>query len=407
MASVKLIFAKNKPNKKTGECYFFMRVTHNRKQKELKIGKCKPEHWNFDINLPKKNCPFYQDILVLIDKRKRDANKLILELESNDLDFTSNTIVDTIVKKNKISSKTVLQYFDENIERFKNSNRIGYANIFKSTSNSLKTFNKGKDFSFGDVDYNFLSRFEEHHLKNEVKPNSIFVYLRTFRTLLNNAVKDGIVKSDYNPYKDYPLAKFRRIKTIKRTLSEDEMKKIIESEFEQDTAIFHAKNYFLFSYYNRGINFIDLSNLKWKNIQNNRLFYTRSKTKGHFNIELLEPVIKILEYYKVSPNLNENSFIFPILNETHVTAQQIDNRIDRVLKLVNKNLKAMGEKLEITTKITTYVARHTFANALKRGGAKTAEISEAMGHVGEEITQIYLDSFENEKLDNLTKSILI
>ncbi len=407
MASVKLIFAKNKPNKKTGECFFFLRITHNRKQKELKIGKCLPEHWNYKDNLPKKGCPLYNDIMVAINRRKSDASKLILDLETNNLDFSSKTIVETITQKNKNSSKTVLSYFEDNILRLKNSNRISYANIFQSTLNSFKTFNNGNDFTFHEVNYSFLTRFEEHHLKNSVQPNSIFVYLRTFRTLLNNAVKDQIVKADYNPFKDYSMAKFRRIKTKKRTLTKEEMDKLIALDTETDSQLFHAKNYFLFMYYNRGINFIDLANIKWSNIQNGRLFYTRSKTKEHFNIKLLEPAIKILDFYKKGQNLTSDSYVFPILNSSHITATQIDYRIDRVLKQVNSNLQKLGEKAKISTKITTYVARHTFANALKRGGAKISEISEAMGHDSEHTTQIYLDSFENDKLDNITKSILL
>jgi len=50
-------------------------------------------------------------------------------------------------------------------------------------------------------------------------------------------------------------------------------------------------------------------------------------------------------------------------------------------------------------KLTTYVARHSFATILKREGVPTSVISETLGHSSEKITQIYLDSFENKQID--------
>ena len=43
---------------------------------------------------------------------------------------------------------------------------------------------------------------------------------------------------------------------------------------------------------------------------------------------------------------------------------------------------------------------------MKRNGIPTAQISEAMGHDTEKTTQIYLDSFENEILDEACKVII-
>jgi len=69
-------------------------------------------------------------------------------------------------------------------------------------------------------------------------------------------------------------------------------------------------------------------------------------------------------------------------------------------------LKSIGKKLGIDEKITTYVARHSFATVLKYEGTNTSIISEMMGHQSERTTQAYLDSFEQKKLDDATKSLL-
>jgi site-specific recombinase XerD len=406
MATAKVYFPIKQTSKKTGECAIYIRITHNRSQKDIKIGTSKPENWDFKNNLPSKKNPYYKELMVLIQRKLYETNKSLLELDTEEEDYSIDNINQKFKRRVGARVNYVLKYFDHLIDRFNNSNRIGYANIFKSTRNRLEEFNDDKDFAFKSVNHNFILRFEEFNLKRGVKPNAYFVYLRTFRTLINYAIKEGVVEQKYDPFKDFSFAKFRKIKTVKRTLSTSEIAKIKELKFETDSSLFHAHNYFIFSYYCRGINFIDMAKLRWNNIQGNRLLYIRSKSKTPFSIELLDPVLNILSYYKENYFQGAESYIFPILNESYETAKSIDTRIDTVLKQVNKNLKKIAEKAEINKNITTYVARHTFGNVLKRSGATTAEISEMYGHDKEETTQIYLDSMENSELDQLAKSKL-
>ena len=72
---------------------------------------------------------------------------------------------------------------------------------------------------------------------------------------------------------------------------------------------------------------------------------------------------------------------------------------------VNKRLKTIGKELGIPITLTTYVARHSQATVMKRAGVSTAVIREIMGHSSERVTQIYLDSFDNEQVDNALKSL--
>ncbi|MEJ7674804.1 MAG: tyrosine-type recombinase/integrase [Chitinophagaceae bacterium] len=46
--------------------------------------------------------------------------------------------------------------------------------------------------------------------------------------------------------------------------------------------------------------------------------------------------------------------------------------------------------------MTTYTARHSFSTVLKRSGASTEFISEALGHSDVKTTENYLDSFSND-----------
>ena len=54
----------------------------------------------------------------------------------------------------------------------------------------------------------------------------------------------------------------------------------------------------------------------------------------------------------------------------------------------------------------TYCGRHSFASVLKKSGVNIALISEALGHSDLATTQIYLDSFDNEQVDEAMKNLL-
>jgi integrase len=154
------------------------------------------------------------------------------------------------------------------------------------------------------------------------------------------------------------------------------------------------------------MNFIDMSLLQWKNVSNDRISYTRQKTKELFNMQLLQPAIEILNSYRPITFSTPNSYIFPIFNENHNTPQSLHNRRVKMNREINSQLKDLAGKAKISSELTTYVARHTYATVMKRSGQSTALISEALGHDSEKTTQIYLDSFENSILDEASKSIL-
>ena len=160
----------------------------------------------------------------------------------------------------------------------------------------------------------------------------------------------------------------------------------------------------MFSFYTRGMNFVDIMHLKKSDIINGRINYTRSKTKGKFNIEIVDNAQKIIDYYKTIQK--DSQYIFPILLNDNMSPTQIAYREQKVLARVNKKLKEISKLAGIEKKITTYVARHSFATILKKIGTSTDVISELMGHSDVQITMTYLKEFDNEELDNANRKLL-
>jgi site-specific recombinase XerD len=240
-------------------------------------------------------------------------------------------------------------------------------------------------------------------LGKNVSENSISVYFRTLRSLFNKAIQEKLIKIEKYPFNVYKISKLS-VKTKKRAISMESIQKISNLDFEIDSLDWHSKNYFLFSFYTMGTNIVDIAHLTKANIEDGRLKYKRMKTGNEYNIKLLAPALEILDYYLKHPKSN---YIFPMLNNTiHISPTQIHNRVKKVTKQINASLKSIGVLCEIEIKLTTYVARHSFATVLKRNGVSTSIISEAMKHDTEKTTQIYLDSFENSVIDDANETLL-
>ena len=67
----------------------------------------------------------------------------------------------------------------------------------------------------------------------------------------------------------------------------------------------------------------------------------------------------------------------------------------------------MAHLCGINAKLTSYTSRHSWATIAKRKGVPTAIISEGLGHASEQTTQIYLDSFDKEVMDEYNESIIV
>lgn len=406
MASIKVKLLTWKPSV-NGEYPIAISIISDRKRRIIYTGyHCTEELWDTKAGYPKKKHPLHKELLVILDKKKTDATKLLIKADEEDKQLTAEDIK-TALKKDTRKLKSVTAYFDSTYERLKSSGKIGYANVFKETGRNIRNYlGEDADLNFQQVDYNFLRKYEEWNLARGLKLNSLFVFMRTFKTLLNNAKKEKLVPEDYTPFKDYDFKKFRRIKTAKRALNQEELDILINHRISNEGKNLHPLNYFKFSFYCRGINFTDMAYLKWGNIKGTRLEYVRKKTNERFTIELLPPALEIINHYKQEGFSKPDDYLFPILSSVHKTPTQIDNRIEKVLKQTNKGLKEIAAELGIDGKITTYVARHTFATTLKRKGVSTSLIKELMGHDSEKTTEIYLAEFGNEVLDEAAKAIL-
>jgi site-specific recombinase XerD len=402
MASTKVLLKTSKILK-NGEHPIVIRVIKDRKTKFIFTGQsCHPDLWDSKNNKPKSKHPNKQMLELFISKKSIEAQNIILELENNNEVYSSDSFKK--IFKSKSKKTTVFEFWQQIIDNLISTDNIGNANVYKDCLRSLKKYRNDSNLFFSDIDVSFLKKYEQDFIKRKVSYNTISVHMRTIRSVFNKAEEEKLIKKGIYPFNEYKISKLNTT-TEKRALTKNQIDKIKDLKLEDGSKISDSKNYFMFSYYLRGMNFTDLALLKWENIDSNRLKYIRAKTGKHHNIGLLEPANKILEYYKQFMK-SKSSYVFPILNNNHISAIQIDNRISKMNKAVNKDLKEIALMTKIDFNLTTYVARHSYATIMKKGGVSTSIISESLGHGNEKTTQIYLDSFENNVLDEASKTIL-
>ncbi len=380
-----------------------VRVTFNKKQKYYGLGlSTSIDAWDPDLSLIRRNgrrlTDGDKDVNLRLNKFSSDLERV--RKYFHEVDFTFDRFETQMFPDNANSS--VFTFMQSLIDQFMDSEKIGTAFSYRDSLNRVKQFRKDKDLTFRDIDFAFVESFKKH-LRKTNSINSIGIYLRTLKATYNRAIAKGLIKSELSPFKGMRI---ETEPTRKRSLSREQVEALKKFKATPQSDQANSLNFFLFSYYCRGMNFGDLARLTWKDIRNDRIYYQRSKTKDPFDLPIDSKIAEILASYS-----GNDHFVFPILDEG-LSPLTIKNRIKSRGKDVNSHLQDIAreinsKKIEADDRdlfpedITFYWARHTFATVLKRSGVSTSLISEVLGHSSEKVTKTYLDSFEKDQLDQI------
>lgn len=389
--------------KKDGSYPLVLRLGHNERTTSLPLSiSLHRNEWDEKSRCVKKNYTGSNSVARInnmIQKQRADALDIILKLnESGQLQ--SMSVLDV---RNRISNQTATSSFfvfsKQIIEDLKASNRIGTAKSYQCALNVFSAYNGNKDLQFSQVNYNFLTRFENHHLSKGNGYNSLAVYMRSIRALFNRAVKAGLVERSYYPFNDYTI---KTQPTEKRALEWDFLKKIISLDLPRSHPLYDARNYFVGSYMMYGMNFTDMAYLKKDNLINGRIQYRRRKTSKLYDIKITGPLEEMLTYYV---GLNDDSvYVFPILKREGVFSNY--KEIQWARKRYNKKLKEIAKRCSIDTNLTSYVSRHSFATQAMMQKVPVNAISAMLGHSSLKTTEVYLKSLPSNILDDYNAGII-
>lgn len=400
MASVKLKFRVSSLPEKEGTLYF--QVIHERVVKQIgtpyRIFESEWDEHRNDIIKSTYISPNRQGLVKSIREKvtweRKRLNKIIESLENNGLPFTTDKIVQEYYALSS-ENTTVFEYIKIQIERLKNAGKERTSETYKQMLLSFMKFRNEEDLFFDMIDEYLICQYESHMRISNLCRNTTSFYLRILRSVYNRAVEDGLTKQNMP---------FKRVytgvdKTSKRAISLKEVKRIKDLDLSQTPTLDFARDIFLFSFYMRGMSFVDIAYLKKKNLVNGFVVYNRRKTGQQLVVKWEKQMEAIANKYLDS----NNPFLFPIITKEDGTERK--QYLNKMM-LINRYLKKIAELAKIPITLTMYVARHSWASIAQSKNVPLKAISLGMGHDNEETTRIYLASIQTDVIDNANNKIL-
>jgi integrase len=440
-AGVKVIYFPSK-TLSDGSHPFLVRIRKDNQRKYIATGlSLHPQYWDTEKQQPRRHCPDRESLLLQLAAWEKKYQEVAKDLVEADEAHSSKDVAQKaaeVRQQTRIVPTKLLAYCTRLSEDYARAGQSGNTIVYRDLRNQLAKYvgganqppqGRGKeaewatwlsrhDIPMAKVTVSWCKDWEIFLRGTGLQEVTLSLRFRTLRAVLNHAIAAKQFKLEDYPFArtvaeqhKFTVGKFD-VTTAKRAITRDELRRL-EDLTPTTPRLALAKAVFLFSYYGGGINWVDLAQLRWKNLSGpvagapDRLQYTRQKTNGKFSLKLLAPAQAIVATYYPLTHQGAESYVFPVLNhEVHLTPTQQKNRLHKVLGQVNPDLKLLGKLAGISTPLTTYVARHSFATTLKHAGKAVGVISQAMGHKSEAVTAVYLDSFASDLVDDAFEALL-
>ncbi len=391
---------------RTGKYPVKLRVTFARKQKyfQTKLNLTKEEFQAIHAKNPKGQSKTWKLELAALEQR---ANEIISSLPYFDFELFEKKLQGNI--KNQ---PNVYDLYDTVIGENTSTGNLGNASSYNSSRNSLKAYRPS--LQFRNVTVEFLQGYERFLLEKECSVTTVGIYLRTLRAIINRALSEGIIGEGYNyPFGSRKKHKYQipTSKNIKKALTIQEIELLFKYQAAPGSWEQKALDFWIFSYLANGMNMKDISLLRYKDIDGEFIRFVRAKSANTsavvepITVYLSDHLKGIIEKWGIDPEHKKpESRIFGIASASDTLAKQRAD-LQQFVKMVNKYIRIIAEKLGIQKPITTYYARHSFSTVLKRSGASIQEISEALGHKSISTTRSYLDGFEDGSKKQMAKAL--
>ena len=298
-------------------------------------------------------------------------------------------------KKELVSNEYLFPFMQETIVQLQKLGKTRTAETYQSALASFMRFREGKDVLISHIKDNLIVAYENSMKASGLSSNTTSFYMRILRAVYNRAVKQGITKQKY----PFQYVYTGVAKTRKRAVDISIVRRLAEMDLDRNPSAALARDMFLFSFYTRGMSFVDMAYLRKRDLSRGILTYRRRKTGQNLFIRWENCMDEIVSSYD-----NPSSFyLLPIITSSDTDERQ---QYINMSHKINHSLKSLGKKLGLPAPLTMYVARHTWANAARKKKIPISVISEGMGHTSEMTTRIYLSSLDADIIDRANKKIL-
>lgn len=397
--SVKAKFRPSRVNGKPGAIYF--QVIHGRVARQISTGyKLFPGEWKQgEVALPEHNperSRHLEAMVLSLQTMKKRVEAVIRRLDESGKPYTADEVVAAYQLPN--DDEHSLRVFSHKLaEHLKRTGKHRLAETYTSSVNSFLRFRGEQgDIRLDEIDEDLVKEYE-HYLLEEcgLCRNTSSFYNRNLRAIYNRAVKKKLT-IDRHPFAEVYTGVD---KTTKRAIPIQTMKEIKDLDLSKDADMAFARDLYLMSFDLRGISFVDLALLETGQLKNGYLTYSRQKTRQKLEIKWEKQMQEIVDRHHVQGS----RYLLPILSEE---GGDMRRQYLNALHRTNVLLKKIGKLVNCPIPLTTYTARHCWASAAYRLNIPTPSISQALGHDSEKTTRIYLNSLDNQVIDDANLTVI-
>lgn len=396
MATVKVKYRPSVREEKEGTIYY--QIIHNRVIRQIRTDyRIFREEWDSGKHAVTITTGGREAFLRTVkDSMARDLKRLntvIDKLGSNGGNFTAD---DVAAKFQEPADEPCFSGFmEEVIARLERLGKTRTSETYTAALNSFMRFREGRDIPLDEISPDLMEEYEAYLKGCGVSLNTVSFYNRILRAAYNRAVEKGLTPQRH-PFRNVYTG---MEKTVKRAIPFEAVRRIKGLDLSLKPAPDFARDMFLFSFYTRGMSFVDMAYLRKSDLKNGILSYRRKKTGQQLHIRWERCMGEIVEKH---PNVT-TEYLLPVITDPTASERR---QYENALHLVNRKLKKVAEMAGISVPLTMYVARHAWASIAKSKNIPLSVISEGMGHDSETTTQIYLASLDTSVIDEANGRIL-
>lgn len=370
-----------------------LRVTHQRKQYYYpfpsRYDLTKEDYLKlFNVGV-KGELKRFQSTLIA---ERKEAEDIVKDLGKN---FTIS-IFDRRLRIRSNSNTGVLSLMATISEGLRKNGQIATAIMTNCAIESFKKFD-GDRIPFQSITKDWLQAYEQWMIGSDATETTVGMYLRRLRAAYNVAIKEGLISSENYPFgaTEYIIPVGRN---IKKALSMESLNKIMNYTPRTESEEW-ARDMWLFSFYANGANIKDIIQFRRRDMDENRISFSRKKTKSStrsrpvtITIGISRDMQRLIDKWCKNA-LHPDDYLLPVL-EHAATDEKIHFEAYNLVKLINKRMKSICKELGIDQHVTTYSSRHSFATIVRNSGKSVEFVAEALGHSSITTTQNYLASFD-------------
>lgn len=411
MATFKIVLDKRR--KRNGAYPLCVRVNHQKNVLYLSLGINLSEK-DFDKTFQKKSFnPETQNILDQYAKYLERARAVFDRVQPfNSKEYrriyfnTRIKLANGRIPDNGLERLAIQTLFTNYINEALNTKRIsiGTAENYKYSLSVIEKYRQ--PLLLDDVTPEFLTEFEHWFIGRGNSLATLGSIMRALRTVLNHFIREDIIPETYKyPFRKYKIPDYTPPKLV---ISNAEIQSVIDLNEFDNISEEYARDIWVLLYRLNGINFIDLLQFRWDDIVANHLIFRRHKTKKtrRSNIRAIRIRItdKIQDLFERVGDKN-SPFILGLLPDGY-NEIYLKNRNKKLKTKINKELRKIGKRLNLSVPLDISLARDAYANTLKRANVPINQIGEQLGHANPRTTLNYLDMFDQDTLDDVNQHVL-